>query len=115
MGKGGYGGGYGGGFGGNQMQQMLKQAQKMQEEVQKAQTELEESEVLGESGNGMVKVYLGGNYIFKRIEISPDIVDPDDVEMLEDLIAAAFNNANAEVEKLRNEKLGKFGGMGGLL
>ena len=111
----GYKGGYGGGFGGgNQMQQLMKQAQKMQEQMAKAQSELEEAELEGTSGGGMVKVVVNGKKAVQSISINPAAVDPDDVEMLEDLIIAALNDGYAKAEKLYEEKMGAFGGAGGL-
>ncbi len=107
--------GYGGGFGGgNQMQQLMKQAQKMQEQMAKAQEELEEAELEGTSGGGMVKVTVNGKKAVQGIVIDPKVVDPDDVEMLEDLIIAALNDAYSKAEKLYEEKMGAFGGAGGL-
>lgn len=112
----GYGrGGFGGFGGGNQMQQLMKQAQKMQEQMAKAQEELEEAEIEGESGSGLVKVVVNGKKVVKSITIDPKAVDPDDVEMLEDLIIAALNNAYEEADAEYEEKMGKFGGAGGLL
>lgn len=110
----GYRGGYGGFGGGNQMQQLMKQAQKMQEQMAKAQEELEEAEIVGESG-GLVKVTVNGKKVVKAISIAPAAVDPDDVEMLEDLIVAALNNAYEKADKLHDEKLGGLGGAGGLI
>ena len=107
----GYGGGYGGG---NQMQQLMKQAQKMQEQMAKAQEALEEAELEGTSGGGMVKVTVNGKKTVRGISINPAAVDPDDVEMLEDLIIAALNDAYGKAEKLYEEKMGAFGGAGGL-
>ena len=112
----GYRGGFGGGFGGGgQMQQLMKQAQKMQEQMAKAQEELEEAELVGVSGNGLVKVTVNGKKVVSGIELDKSIVDPDDVEMLEDLIVAALSNAYEQAEKLYNEKMGQFGGGMGLL
>ena len=112
----GYGrGGFGGFGGGNQMQQLMKQAQKMQEQMAKAQEELEEAEIEGESGSGLVKVVVNGKKTVKSVTIDPKAVDPDDVEMLEDLIIAALNNAYEEADAEYEEKMGKFGGAGGLL
>lgn len=112
---GGYKGGFGGGFGGGQMQQLMKQAQKMQEQMAKAQEELEEAEIVGESGGGLVKVVVNGKKVVTSISIDKNAVDPDDVEMLEDLIVAALNSAYEKAEKLHDEKMGQFGGAGGLL
>ena len=111
-----YRGGFGGGFGGgNQMQNLMKQAQKMQQEMQKAQEELAETEFEGTAGNGMVTITVNGNKEVLGVSIAPEAVDPDDIEMLEDLIVVAFNDAMDQVEELSNEKLGKFGGgLGGM-
>ena len=111
-GRGGFGGGFGGG---NQMQQLMKQAQKMQEQMQQAQEELEEMEIEGESGSGLVKVVVNGKKVVKSISIDPKAVDPDDVEMLEDLIVAALNTAYEAADEEYEEKMGKFGGAGGLI
>lgn len=113
----GFRGGYGGFGGGNQMQQLMKQAQKMQEEMQKAQEELEEAELTGESGSGMVKVTVNGKKIVQSVAIDPKAVDVDDIEMLEDLIVAALNNAYEQADELYEEKMGPYAkmGMGGLM
>ena len=109
----GYRGGFGGGFGGgNQMQNLMRQAQKMQEEMQKAQAQLEETEIEGVSGGGLVKVTMNGKKVLTGIEISPDAVDLDDMTMLEDLIVAAVNDGYAKADKLSQEKLGAFGALG---
>ncbi len=102
------------GFGGGaQMQQLMRQAQKMQEEMQKAQKELEEAELTGESAGGLVKITVNGNKVLKGVSIDKEAVDVDDIEMLEDLIMAAFNNASKQAEKLYDEKMGPFAKMGG--
>ncbi|MBO5713415.1 MAG: YbaB/EbfC family nucleoid-associated protein [Clostridia bacterium] len=107
--------GFGGGFGGgNQMQQLMKQAQKMQEQMQKAQEELENTEVEGSSGGGAVTVVMDGKKVVSSITIKPEIVDPDDIEMLEDLIMAAYNDALSEAEDLYNEVMGPLGNNGGM-
>lgn len=102
------------GFGGGNMQQMMKQAQKLQQEIEQKKEELANSEVSGTAGGGLVEVILMGNKDFKKINIKPEAVDPDDIEMLEDLIAAAFKDAVRKVEELEQEKLGFLSGMGGL-
>ena len=110
----GYKGGFGG-FGGNaQMQQLMRQAQKMQEEIAKAQEELEEAEIEGESGGGLGKVVVNGKKVVSTITISPNAVDPDDMEMLEDLIVAALNAAYELADQMYNEKMGKYGNAGGM-
>ena len=108
-------GGFGGFGGGANMQQLVKQAQKMQEEMQRAQEELDEAEIEGESGGGLVKVVVNGKKVVQGITISPNAVDPDDMEMLEDLIVAALNAAYELADEMYAEKMGKFGaGAGGL-
>ena len=84
--------GYGGGGVGN-MQQLARQAQKMQEEMEAATKELEEKEVPATSGGEAVKVTVTGKMEVKAIELKPEVVDPEDVEMLSDLIIAATNEA----------------------
>lgn len=110
--RGGFGGGFGGFGGGNQMQNLMKQAQKMQEEMQKAQAELEEAEIEGTSGSGLVKVVMTAKKVVKNIEIKPEAVDTEDMTMLEDLIIAALNDAYDKADKMYNEKMGAFGGLG---
>ena len=96
------------------MQNLMKQAQKMQQEMAKAQEELEEAELEGSSGGGMVTVVVNGKKDILGITIKPEVVDPDDVEMLEDLIIAAINDAYEQADELSQEKLGKFGNLGGM-
>lgn len=101
----GFKGGFGGGFGGNQMQQLMKQAQKMQQDMQKAQEELEEAEIEGQAGGGAVKVIISGKKILKNISIDSSVIDPDDGEMLEDLIVAAMNDAYSKADEMVKEKM----------
>ncbi len=103
-----------GGFGGGNMNQMMMQARKMQQDLQKAQEEIAETEVVGQAG-GVVEVVLTGDKKVVSVTIEPEAVDPDDIEMLEDLIVAAFNSALEEADNLSAEKLGPMAGMlGGL-
>ncbi len=110
--------GYGGGPG--NMNQMLKQAQKMQEEAGRLQEELDEREYTAVSG-GMVEVTIDGTHHLRAIHIQPEAVDPDDVEMLQDMITAAFNEAVDKAVTTANEEMQKLTGglnlpgMGGLL
>ena len=104
-------GGFGGGFGGGNMQALMKQAQKMQEEANRAKEELEETEVVGEASGGVVKVVVTGAGEPVSVTIDPKIVDPDDVEMIEDMVLVAFKDAMSKATELKNSKLGKFGGM----
>ena len=102
-------GGFGGG--GMTMQQMMKQAQKLQEQMAQAKEQLEEARVTGSAGGGAVTVTVSGSKRFISVEIKPEVVDPEDVEMLEDLITAAANEAYANAEELvQNSPLGKLGG-----
>ena len=84
--------------------QLMRQAQEMQAKMQKAQDELAAAEVEGVSGGGMVKVVVTCKYHVRRVTIEPDLLR-DDKEMLEDLIAAAFNDATAKIERTVQEKL----------
>ena len=83
---------------------IMKQAQQVQESLQKAQEDLANMEVTGESGAGMVKVTMTGRHDVKRVEITPDLMN-DDKEMLEDLLAAAVNDAIRRVEEMTKEKM----------
>ena len=85
---------------------MMKQAQKMQAQLMKAQEDLNKEEVEGTSGGGMVKVILNGAQELKSISLDPEVVDDDDVEMLEDLIIAAFTNAQEKVKEKSNDLFG---------
>ena len=85
------------------MQQMMKQAQKMQEQMARAQEELEEREVEGSAGGGLVGVTMNGKKKMTAVSISPEAADPDDLEMLEDLIVAAYNDAYKKAEELEKE------------
>ena len=96
-------GGFGGG--GINMQQMMRQAQKMQQDMAKAREELENLTVVGEAGGGMVEVELTGAREVERVTIKPEAVDPDDVEMLEDLISAALSDALGKVNEKEKELL----------
>ena len=103
------------GMGGANMQQLMRQAQKMQQDMEKAQQELAASTVEATSGGGMVTCVVTGERKIQSITIKPEAVDPDDVEMLEDLVVAAVNEAMNKVDALANEKMGRFtGAMGGL-
>ena len=103
-----------GGFGGGNMQQIMKQAQAMQRKLQQAQEQLEEEEVTGTAAGGMVEVTLKGNKTPVAVTIDPEAVDPDDVEMLEDMVLAALNDAMAQADELSNELLGPLAGAGGM-
>ena len=103
---------YGGFMGGaNNMQALMRQAQKMQEEAMRANAEVDEAEVEGSASGGLVKVVLKGNKTPVSVQIDPSVVDPDDVEMLEDLIVAALSDASNKADLLKQEKMGRFGGL----
>ncbi len=111
------GGGFPGGMGmpGN-MGNLMKQAQKMQRQMEESQKELETKEVTGQAGGGVVKVTVSGKKEVTKVEIDPEAVDPEDTEMLEDLIMAATNEALREIENLSQQTMGKItGGLGGLM
>ncbi len=97
--------------GGMNMQAMMKQAQKLQEQMQKAQEELEDSLFDGTAGGGLVTVTLDGKKKIDAVKIDPSVVDPDDVEILEDLLVAAFLDAYRQAEEMEKELLPT--GMGG--
>jgi DNA-binding YbaB/EbfC family protein len=103
-------------FGGQpNMQQLMKQAQKMQQQLEAAQAELAAAEVTGTAGGGLVTATLTGNGELAAIKISPEAVDPDDIETLQDLIVAAVRDAHRAVSELASEKMGPMaGGLGGL-
>ena len=105
-----------GGFGGPNMQQLMRQAQKMQEQMQKAQEDLDEQVYEASAGGGMVTCKVSGKRELLEIQIKPEAVDPDDVDMLQDLILAAVNEALRAGEKALEETMGKLApaGMGGL-
>ena len=104
-----------GGFGGANMQQLMRHAQKMQQQMTEMQEQLDQKEYEAASGGGMVTVKVSGKRELTEIAINPQVVDPDDVEMLEDLIKAAVNEALRKGEEAREAAMGKMApGMGGL-
>ena len=104
-------GGYGN-FGGMNMNNLMKQAQRMQKQLEEAQLELEAKEFETTSGGGAVKVVITGKKELKAIEISPDVVDPDDIEMLQDLILTAVNEAIRQADENAQSTMGKIAGPG---
>ena len=98
-------------FGKGGMGNLMKQAQKMQDDMAKAQAEIAKMEVTGESGAGLVKIVMTGNHNVKRVDIDQALM-ADDKEMLEDLIAAAINDAARRVEENNKDEMAKVtGGM----
>ena len=106
---------FNGGMGGANMQSLMKQAQKMQEEMQATEKLLDEWEIVGTAGCEAVVVYMNSKKIIDGIEIDKSVIDPEDEEMLEDLIMAAILDGYKKADAVYQEKMGKFGGMGGML
>ena len=103
----------GGGMPGN-MGNLMKQAQKMQRQMEEGQKELEEKEVTAAAGGGAVEVTVSGKKEITKVKLSEEVVDPDDIEMLEDLIMAATNEALRQMEEMAQSSMAKItGGLGG--
>lgn len=90
--------------------QMMKQAQKLQAKMAELQEQLASAEVTGASGGGLVQMTLNGKGEVRKVKIDPSLVDPNDVEVLEDLIVAAFNDAKGKVEALMAERMAELTG-----
>jgi len=102
------------GFGGANMNNLMKQAQKMQKDMAKLQEELEQKTVEASAGGGAINVVASGKKEILEININPEVVDPEDVEMLQDLIMAAVNEALRKADDMVNGEMGKLsGGLGG--
>jgi nucleoid-associated protein EbfC len=93
---------------GGNMQNMMKQMQKMQKKMAEAQEQLGEERLEGAAGGGMVKVIVSGDKQVIDVVIDPSVVDPEDVEMLQDLVVIATNEAMAKAEELTNSTMGQF-------
>ena len=91
------------GFNGANLQNLMKQAQKMKQDMERAKEEIVNTDFVGTSGGGMVEITLTGDKKTKKVSIKPQVVDPDDVEMLEDLIQSAFNDAIEKITKKEKE------------
>ena len=104
MAKGGFPGGMG------NMNNMMKQAQKMQKEMMRIQEEIEQRTVEASAGGGAITVVVSGKKDIKSIVIKPEVVDPDDVEMLQDLIMAAVNEAIRQADEMVAKEMGKLTG-----
>ena len=109
----GYNGKMGGGAGG--MQNLMKQAQQMQQKLMEAQQQLEELEVVGTASGGLVSVTCNGKKEILAVSIKPEAVDPDDVEMLEDLVLAAINDAYGKAKVEEERLMAPFAAMKGLM
>ncbi len=97
-----------GGFGGMNINQLMKEAKKMQADLEKSQEELQAKEFEATAGGGAISVKVGGNKEIKEINISKDVVDPDDVEMLQDLILTCINEALRKVDSAQSASMSKF-------
>lgn len=107
-------GGFPGGMPGN-MGNIMKQAQKMQKQMEEAQKELEEKEVTATAGGGAVEVTVSGKREITKVKLSQEVVDPDDIEMLEDLIMAAVNEGLRQIDEASQKSMASItGGLGGL-
>ena len=104
--RGGFPGGMGG-FGGMNINQLMKEAKKMQADMEKSQEELVSKEFEASAGGGAISVKVSGNKELKEIKIQKDVVDPDDVEMLEDLILTCVNEALRKVDSAQAQQFGK--------
>ena len=106
-------GGFPGGMG--NMNNLLKQAQRMQKQMEEQQKELEEKEFTASAGGGAVEVTISGKHEVTAVKLAEEVVDPEDIEMLQDLIVAATNEALRKVNEATQESVGRVtGGMGGL-
>lgn len=105
-----------GGMGGMNMNALMKQAQKMQKQMEETQAALAEQIIETTSGGGAVKISITGKKEIKEIKINPDVVDPDDVEMLEDLILSAVNEALRQADEMANGAMSRIAGgsLGGM-
>ena len=107
-------GGFPGGAMPGNMNNLMKQAQRMQKQMEEQQKELEEKEFTAAAGGGAVEVTISGKKEVTKVKLQPEVVDPDDIEMLEDLIMAATNEAIRQVEDYSMSKItGGLGGLGG--
>lgn len=96
------------------MQQLMKQAQKMQADMLAAQQELAEAEVTGSAGGGLVSAVVTGAMELRSVTIDPSVIDPDDVETLQDLVVAAVRDANRAAQELASQRMGPLTqGLGG--
>ena len=108
-------GGFPGGMMPGNMNNLMKQAQKRQKQMEEATKELEEKEITSTAGGGAVEVTITGKKEVTRVKLAEEVVDPDDIEMLEDLIMAATNEALRQIEEASQQSMSKItGGLGGM-
>jgi DNA-binding YbaB/EbfC family protein len=97
------------------MNNLMKQAQRMQRQMEESQKELETKEVTGTAGGGAVKVTVSGKKEVTKVELAEEVVDPEDIEMLQDLVMAATNEALRQIDEMSQAEMSKLtGGLGGL-
>ena len=106
--RGGYPGGMGGFPGGMNINKLMKEAKKMQEDMEKSQEEISIQEFDASTGGGAVKVVVTGDKVIKSLELDKDAVDPEDVEMLQDLIITCINEAMRKVDSAQAQAMGKY-------
>lgn len=106
--RGGFPGGAMGGFGGMNINSLMKEAKKMQADMEKSQAELASKEFEASAGGGAINVKVSGEKVIKEIKIKPEVVDPEDVEMLEDLILTCVNEALRKVDSAQADQFGKY-------
>ena len=105
--RGGFPGGMGG-FGGMNINQLMKEAKKIQADIEKSQEELGNKDFSATAGGGAIEVVVTGNKVIKSMKIKPEVVDPEDVEMLQDLIITCVNEAMGKVDSAQASELGKY-------
>ena len=110
----------GGGPGGFDINALMKQAQQMQAEMMEAQEKLKDEVVEASAGGGMVKVKMGGDLVLREIAIDPEAIDPEEAELLQEMVQAAVNEALRAAQELASSKMGgiaggDMGGLGGML
>ena len=101
-------GGYSGMGGGMNINKLMKEAKKMQEDLEKSQTDLAEKEFEATSGGGAIRIKMSGNKELLELEIKEEVVDPEDVEMLQDLIISAFNEVIKQIDTETQAMMGQF-------
>lgn len=100
-----------GGFGGGNIQNLMRQAQKMQEDMQRKRAELDAREFTASVGGGMIEIVMTGDKKIKRLSIKKEVVDPDDVEMLEDLVVSALSDVMGQIERAERDSMPQVPGM----
>ena len=105
--RGGFPGGMGG-FGGMNINNLMKEAKKMQADIEKTQSEIASKDFEASAGGGAIEVKVSGAKVIKEIKIKPEVVDPEDVEMLQDLIITCINEALRKVDDEQSSQMGKF-------